>query len=76
VSEEILLKLSLVEDSGMMELAIIDNTIKGSVANQLLYPLAIGISVILEDDPNFLYDAGTELYHNEVYINMDDSTKH
>jgi len=75
VSEDIILRLSVI-DNGMMELAMIDNTLQGSVANQLLSPIAKGISIILEEDPNFLYDAGTELYHNEVYVNMDDATKH
>mgnify|MGYP006865173797 CR=1 FL=1 len=74
--EEILLTLSITEGSNVMELAIIDNTTKGSKAHKLLYPLAVGISVILEEDPSFLYEAGTELYNGDVYLDMESTTKH
>ena len=74
--EEILLKLSLAKGSNIMELAIIDNTVEGSNANKLLYPLAVGISVVLEEDPSFLYEAGTELYDGDIYLDMGSTTKH
>lgn len=76
MDEEILLKLSIDIGSGMMELSIINNTIKGSKSNQLLYPLAMGISVLLEEDPNLLYEAGTELYNGDEYIDMESNTHH
>lgn len=76
MDEEILLKLSIDIGSGMMELSIINNTIKGSKSNQLLYPLAMGISVLLEEDPNLLYEAGTELYNGDKYIDMESNTHH
>jgi hypothetical protein len=41
----------------------------------LLSPLALGISVIMEEDPDILYTAGTELYDGE-YIDMDNTTYH
>ncbi len=76
MSESIILKLSLESDTDIMELSIIDETIEGSRAHQLLYPLAVGIGVILEDDPGLLYDAGTELYNNDAYVEMESNTQH
>lgn len=59
-----------------MELVIIDKTIKDSMANQLLYPLAMGMSIILEEDPDLLYEAGTELHDGEKYVKVSSNTKH
>jgi|LWDU01.1.fsa_nt_gi hypothetical protein len=69
------LKLAIDSDGRVMTLEIIDNTDKNSLASQLLGPLALGISVIMEEDPDILYTAGTELYDGE-YIDMDDATRH
>jgi hypothetical protein len=69
------LKLAIDSNGRAMTLEIIDNTDKNSLASQLLSPLALGISVIMEEDPDILYTAGTELYDGE-YIDMDDATKH
>ncbi|MBT4795409.1 MAG: hypothetical protein HON83_03160 [Candidatus Marinimicrobia bacterium] len=56
---------------------MVDNTREGSTANRVLYPLAMGISVVLEKAPSLLYDAGTELYDtDDTYIVMDSDTKH
>jgi len=74
--EEMLLVLSLDKERDIMELSIVDNTVKGGRANQLLYPLAMGISVILEEDPSLLYEAGTELYNGDVYVDMKSNTQH
>jgi len=74
--ENILLKLSFVEESGVMELSVVNNTVEGSKAYQLLYPLAVGIGIILEDDPDLLYEAGTELYDGATYIHTDTDTMH
>lgn len=74
--ENILLKLSLVEESGVMELAIVDNTVEESTAHQLLSPLVEGIRIILEEDPELLYTAGTELFKDEDYIYTDTDTVH
>jgi len=74
--EDILLRLTLDKRTGIMELAIIDNTIKDSMANQLLYPLAMGMSVILEEEPDLLYEAGTELHDGEKYVKVKSDTMH
>ena len=77
MSEDILLKLSLDVKTGIMERSMVDNTREGSTANRVLYPLAMGISVVLEKAPSLLYDAGTELYDtDDTYIVMDSDTKH
>jgi hypothetical protein len=77
VSEDILLKLSLDVKTGIMEMSMVDNTTAGSTANRVLYPLAMGISVVLEKAPSLLYAAGTELYDaDDAYIAMDSDTKH
>lgn len=56
---------------------MVDNTTAGSTANRVLYPLAMGISVVLEKAPSLLYAAGTELYDaDDAYIAMDSDTKH
>lgn len=68
--------MSLDNERDIMELAIVDETEKGGRANQLLYPLAMGISVILEEDPSLLYEAGTELYNGDVYVDMESNTHH
>jgi len=75
-TEDILLKLSLDNDTDMMELTIINNTVEGSRADNLLSPFAMGISVILEDEPSLLYQAGTELYDGDVYVDMKSTTQH
>jgi hypothetical protein len=69
------LKLAIDSDGKVMTLEIIDNTEKDSVASHLLSPLALGISVIMEEDPDILYTAGTELYYGE-YIDIDNTTYH
>ena len=69
------LKLAIDSEGKVMTLEIIDNTDKNSLASQLLSPLALGISVIMEEDPDILYNAGTKLYDGE-YIDMDDATRH
>ncbi len=74
--EEMLLVLSLDKERDIMELSVVDTTVKGGRANQLLYPLAMGISVILEEDPSLLYEAGTELYNGDVYVDMESNTQH
>ena len=46
------------------------------MANQLLYPLAMGMSVILEEEPDLLYEAGTELHDGEKYVKVKSDTMH
>ena len=68
-------KLSIDSRVGAMSLEIIDNTVEGSEVSNILSPLAKGISVILEEDPDLLYEAGSEIPDGE-YIANDNDTLH
>jgi hypothetical protein len=68
-------KLSIDSRVGAMSLEIIDNTIEGSDVSNILSPLAKGISVILEEDPELLYEAGSEISDGE-YIAGNNDTVH
>ena len=68
-------KLSVDEDVGAMAFEILDNTIEGSITSNLLTPLAKGISNLLEQDPDFLYEAGSESLKGE-YIESNNKTMH
>ena len=68
-------KLSMDSRVGAMSLEIIDNTVEGSEISNLLSPLAKGISVILEEDPDLLYEAGSKIPDGE-YIANDNDTLH
>jgi hypothetical protein len=68
-------KLSMDSRVGAMSLEIIDNTIEGSDISNILSPLAKGISVILEEDPDLLYEAGTEISDGE-FISDESGTVH
>jgi len=68
-------KLSVDEEVGAMSLEILDNTIEGSITSNLLTPLAKGISNLLEQDPDFLYEAGSEALKGE-YIESNNKTMH
>ena len=68
-------KLSVDEDIGAMAFEILDNTIEGSITSNLLTPLAKGISNLLEQDPDFLYEAGSEALKGE-YIESNNKTMH
>jgi len=68
-------KLSVDEEVGAMSLEILDNTIEGSTISNLLSPLAKGISNILEQDPDFLYEAGSRISEGE-YIETNSETMH
>ena len=68
-------KLSVDEDIGAMAFEILDNTVEGSITSNLLTPLAKGISNLLEQDPDFLYDAGSEALEGE-YIESNNKTMH
>ena len=68
-------KLSIDSRGGAMSLEIIDNTIEGSDVSNILSPLAKGISVILEEDPELLYEAGSEISDGE-YIAGNNDTVH
>ncbi len=68
-------KLSVDEEVGAMSLEILDNTIEGSTISNLLSPLAKGISNILEQDPDFLYEAGSQISEGE-YVETHSETMH
>ena len=68
-------KLSVYEEVGAMSLEILDNTIEGSTISNLLSPLAKGISNILEQDPDFLYEAGSQISEGE-YVETNSETMH
>jgi hypothetical protein len=68
-------KLSVDEDIGAMSFEILDNTIEGSITSNLLTPLAKGISNLLEQEPDFLYDAGSEISEGD-YIESNSKTMH
>ena len=68
-------KLSVDEDIGAMAFEILDNTIEGSITSNLLTPLAKGISNLLEQDPDFLYEAGSEVSEGD-YIESNSKTMH
>jgi predicted KAP-like P-loop ATPase len=68
-------KLSVDEEVGAMSLEILDNTIEGSTISNLLSPLAKGISNILEQDPDFLYEAGSQISEGE-YVETNSETMH
>jgi|TARA_R110000823_G_C15673455_1_gene473409 hypothetical protein len=68
-------KLSIDSRVGAMSLEIIDNTVEGSEVSNILSPLAKGISVILEEDPELLYEAGSEISDGE-YIAGNNDTVH
>ena len=68
-------KLSMDSKVGAMSLEIIDNTIEGSDVSNILSPLAKGISVLLEEDPDLLYEAGSEIPDGE-FISNDTDTLH
>jgi len=68
-------KLSVDEEVGAMSLEILDNTIEGSAISNLLSPLAKGISNILEQDPDFLYEAGSQISEGE-YVETNSETMH
>jgi len=68
-------KLSVDEEVGAMSLEILDNTIEGSAISNLLSPLAKGISNILEQDPDFLYEAGSQISEGE-YVETHSETMH
>ena len=68
-------KLSVDEDVGAMAFEILDNTVEGSITSNLLTPLAKGISNLLEQDPDFLYEAGSEALKGE-YIESNNKTMH
>jgi len=68
-------KLSIDSKVGAMSLEIIDNTIEGSDISNILSPLAKGISIMLEEDPDMLYEAGTEISDGE-YIADKNKTVH
>lgn len=68
-------KLTIDSKIGAMSLEIIDNTIEGSEISNILSPLAKGISIILEEDPDLLYEAGTEISDGE-FVAGDNDTVH
>jgi len=68
-------KLSVDEDIGAMAFEILDNTVEGSITSNLLTPLAKGISNLLEQDPDFLYDAGSESSDSN-YVESNNKTMH
>ena len=68
-------KLSVDESMGAMAFEILDNTVEGSITSNLLTPLAKGISNLLEQDPDFLYEAGSEALKGE-YIESNNKTMH
>ena len=68
-------KLSVDEDIGAMAFEILDNTVEGSITSNLLTPLAKGISNLLEQVPDFLYDAGSESSDSN-YVESNNKTMH
>ena len=68
-------KLSVDESMGAMSFEILDNTVEGSITSNLLTPLAKGISNLLEQDPDFLFDAGSEVSEGD-YIESNSKTMH
>ena len=66
-------KLSMDSRVGAMSLEIIDNTVEGSEVSNILSPLAKGISVILEEDPELLYEAGSEISDGEYIAGSSDT---
>ena len=68
-------KLSVDESVGAMAFEILDNTVEGSITSNLLTPLAKGISNLLEQDPDFLYEAGSEVSDSN-YVESNNKTVH
>jgi|13_taG_2_1085334.scaffolds.fasta_scaffold07557_4 hypothetical protein len=68
-------KLSVDESVGAMAFEILDNTVEGSITSNLLTPLAKGISNLLEQDPDFLYEAGSEVSDSN-YVESNNKTMH